>query len=293
MNNGHFIDLDDRSVISVAGKDRHTFLQGLVSCDVSKSVEQTAVYGAFLTPQGKYLFDFFLVELDGCLLLDCEQRRAEEFRKRLEFFKLRSDVSIDLVSNYQVTAIYGSAIFKTLDLSQTRGFCVKIPGGAIYTDPRISSMGARCLTRGNIENFLDQFGIEEGNSEEFDYQRISAGLPNGSLDIEVGKSNLLECGFEELNGVNFEKGCYMGQELTARTKYRGLVKKRLMPVRVIGEMPASGAPITQDGKNVGQLRSTCRNIGIALIRIEALKHPGQLKSEDAKIVTIKPDWSRF
>ena len=133
----------------------------------------------------------------------------------------------------------------------------------------------------------------EASFESYQKHRISLGLPDSSRDMEVEKSILLESGFEELNGVDFNKGCFMGQELTARTKYRGLVKKRLIPICIDGATPSPGEVIKQDGKNVGELRSISGDLGIAIIRLEALEKDVSLKAGDAFIIPKKPEWANF
>ena len=140
---------------------------------------------------------------------------------------------------------------------------------------------------------FSSLGFITGEMSNYERLRLSLGLPNGSRDMEVEKATLLESGFEELNGVDFDKGCYLGQELTARTKYRGLVKKRLMPVRIYGDPPAPGTEITQNGKNAGELRSTVDDIGMALIRLEALKSDNPLIAGQATLSPQKPEWADF
>ena len=125
------------------------------------------------------------------------------------------------------------------------------------------------------------------------WTRFSLGLPDSSRDLEVDKSTLLESGFEELNGVDFNKGCYMGQELTARTKHRGLIKKRLIPVTYEGSAPAPGTEITQAGKNAGETRSAVGSTGLALIRLEVLESSEPLLAGDSVVTPSKPDWANF
>jgi folate-binding protein YgfZ len=139
-----------------------------------------------------------------------------------------------------------------------------------YVDPRLTAAGVRLiLPAHDAVDMLRAAGFAEATEADYDAHRLSYGLPDGSRDMEVDKAVLLECGFEELHGVDFAKGCYMGQELTARTKYRGLVKKRLLPVAIAGDAPPAGTPITLDGKDAGELRSVQGKAGIALIRLDA------------------------
>ena len=135
--------------------------------------------------------------------------------------------------------------------------------------------------------------IPQTEKRNYHHLRIPLGIPDGSNDIKVEQSTLLECGFEELNGVDFDKGCYMGQELTARTKYRGLIKKRLMPIEISGTPPELGSEIVQQGKTVGEIRSTISDKGIALIKLEALEKKQELLASGTVVKPLKPSWVNF
>ena len=136
-------------------------------------------------------------------------------------------------------------------------------------------------------------GLAEGNWEAHDRLRVSLGIPDGSRDMQVDKTVLLEAGFDELNGVDWDKGCYMGQELTARTKYRGLVKRRLMPVLVDGPMPAPGTPVMAGGREAGEIRSGAGNTALALIRLNMLESSNSFVAGNVVVRPIKPDWAAF
>lgn len=256
-----------RAVLAVAGADRRSFLQGLVSNDVAKATEERAIWSALLTPQGKFLHDFFLVEQGERFLLDCEAaERAENLRRRLSIYKLRAKVDITVAPEFAVFALLGNDL--GLDSAgAARGF----GGGVAFADPRLPQAGLRAiLPVDGAERVLADAGFQTGAFEDYDRLRISLGLPDGSRDLVVDKALLLENGFEELNGVDFQKGCYMGQELTARTKYRGLVKKRLMPVKVDGPALAAGTPLMLGEREAGEMRSSCGDVGLALVRLEHL-----------------------
>ena len=145
----------------------------------------------------------------------------------------------------------------------------------------------------SFEIALRDEGFSAASFEDYDELRLSLGLPDSSRDLEIDKSILLESGFEELNGVDFDKGCYMGQELTARTKHRGLIKKRLIPVTYDGSAPAPGTEITQAGKNAGETRSAAGSTGLALIRLEVLENSEPLMAGDSVVTPNKPDWANF
>jgi hypothetical protein len=165
--------------------------------------------------------------------------------------------------------------------------------GIGFTDPRLPALGARAiLPRDDIRPVLSAAGLNEGDFAEYDRRRLALGIPDGSRDLVLDKTILLEAGFDELDGVDWNKGCYIGQELTARTKYRGLIKKRLFPVRIDGPAPEPGALVVQDGHEVGEMRSSRDGLGLALLRLEALDK-GELMTGKAVVVPSTPDWMRL
>ena len=293
MSEKYFTLLNDRSVLKISGEDCRTFLQGLVSNDIQKVSDKQTIYSAFLPAQGKFLHDFFIAVLESNLYLDCEASRIQDLYKRLKVYKLRSKVEIRISEKFQILALFGTDTLKTLGLSKNVGAANSFESGIIYTDPRLTAAGARCMVPKESIKTVNSLGFTEARLESYQRHRILLGLPDSSQDMEVEKSTLLESGFEELNGVDFDKGCFMGQELTARTKYRGLVKKRLIPIRIDGETPSPGQVIEQDGKNVGELRSVSGNLGIAIIRLEALEKDISLRAGDSFIIPKKPEWANF
>ena len=230
-----YIELKNRGVLSVSGPDARKCLQGLVSNDVEKVSSERAIHAAFLTAQGKYLFDFMIAEVGGALLLDCEADRLADFQKRLKLYKLRPDVTLEDVSaRFTVLAITGDDTFGALGIEAEAGAAKAVEGGAVFTDPRHAGLGARAIVGTDaLAAFLKASSLTEGTLDTYDLARIKLGVPDGSRDMQLENTILLEAGFDELNGVDWKKGCYIGQELTARPKYRGRVKRRLMPVRII------------------------------------------------------------
>ena len=293
MSEHFFTRLLDRSVIEISGEDARRFLQGLVSNDIEKVSEEHAVYSAFLTAQGKYLHDFFITAVGSRLLLDCEASRIEDLCKRLKMYKLRSNVEIIITDAYQILALFGLGVLASLELPVKTGAAKIFENGIVYTDPRLALAGARCILPHESIAKVISAGFSETSDDRYQRHRISLGLPDSSRDMEVEKSILLEGGFEELNGVDFKKGCYMGQELTARTKYRGLIKKRLMPVNIEGAKLSPGTAIKQNGKTVGELRSTSGDLGMAVIRLEALEKSDVLTANNTLVVPKKPKRANF
>jgi folate-binding protein YgfZ len=164
----------------------------------------------------------------------------------------------------------------------------------------VPALGARAiLPRQTARQSLAAAGFTEGKLDDYDSLRIAAGVPDGSRDLEVEKSTLLESGFDELGGIDWNKGCYMGQELTARTKYRGLTKKRLLPVAIAGPAPEPGTAITREGREIGTLRSAVGldaqgSLGLALLRLDAIEDSATpLLAGAAKVTPQKPDWAKF
>jgi folate-binding protein YgfZ len=291
--------LQHRGVLRVGGADRRGFLQGIVSNDVERVTPSEAVWAAFLTPQGKFLHEFFLAEQGETFLLDCEAARAADLARRLKLYKLRAQVAVEAAEDLCVAVLFGAEALERLGLAAEPGRARAFAGGLAFVDPRLPDLGARAiLPREAASEALAQAGFAPGGIDDYDALRIAAGVPDGSRDLEVEKSTLLENGFDELHGVDWDKGCYMGQELTARMHYRGLVKKRLLPVEIDGPAPAPGTAITRDGKEAGQLRSAVAlngggSVGLALLRLDALEGDTPLLAGAAKVVAKKPRWARF
>lgn len=256
-------ELQNRGVIAVSGPERVAFLQGLVSNDV-KDTARGPVYACLLTPQGKFLHDMFIVADDenDRLLVDCERKRRDDLLKRLRMYKLRSKVDLeDLSDILRVYAFWGD------------------DAGRGYADPRLDDLGARLIA----EN-----ADVAGDMAAYDAHRLALGVPDGSRDLKIEGSTLIEGNIDLLNGISWDKGCYTGQELTARMHYRGLAKKRLFPVRAVGGDLPEHAEITKDGKNVGETRSACGAIGLALLKLDALDGP--LTTGDLALSVDIPAW---
>ncbi|MDK9722837.1 MAG: folate-binding protein [Rhodospirillales bacterium] len=277
--------LSHRSFLELSGPDRREFLQGLVSCDVMKLAPETALFGALLTPQGKFLFDFFLVELGEAFLLEVEAERADVLLKKLSMFKLRSKIALRPAPEWIAAAAFGPGGLAALNLSEGPGLAAPLAGGVAYTDPRLAEAGARLVLPAESGLApLKAAGFAKASFEDWDRLRMSLALPDGSRDLVPEKGILLEAGYDELNGVDWKKGCYMGQELTARTKHRGLVRKRLLTVRYEGEAPPPGSEIKQGEAEAGEMRSGVNGLGVAKIRLEALAKPEPLTC-DGRVLT--------
>ena len=288
MTNVEYVRLD-RGLVSVTGADRQTFLQGLISQDVDLVSEKCAVYGAFLTPQGKYLHDFCLAEIGERLILDGEQGRGAELMDRMKRFKLRAKVELSSAVDLCVVAVFGQNAASALGLSETPGAARPLGDGIAFVDPRSSKLGCRLIVPTvHAATIVSELPLTESTRDEYKALRIRLCIPDGTQDMDVEKSTLLECNFEALNGVDWDKGCYIGQEVTARTKYRGLVKRQLIPVSVDGKTPDAGSAIYTDGKQVGEIRSNHDGIAIASLRLDAIDAAmdGQTLTADGSVITL-------
>jgi folate-binding protein YgfZ len=298
MAQGNFATLEERGILAVSGPDRRLFLQGLVSNDVEKlapnDLPGRAVYAALLTAQGKYLHDFIMVEEGEAIWLDAEAARLGDLRRRLSLYRLRAKVEIAERPELAVAAVFGEGAFAALGLSGEPGEVLPLEGGIVLADPRLSELGARAiLPRGALRPVLAGLGLAQVDFAAWDRHRLALGIPDGSRDLLPDKSILLEAGFDELNGVDWQKGCYVGQELTARTKYRGLIKKRLFPVHIDGPAPMPGTMVTAEGRDAGELRSSRDGQGLALLRLDAVGEGRTLVADAAMLVPMRPDWMRI
>ena len=298
MTERSFVALGGRGLLAVTGEDRQQFLQGLISNDVDKVSPTRAIHAALLTAQGKYLHDFFVVALEETLILDGEAARLADLQRRLGLYRLRAKVTLGAApGDLAVFTAFGDGAVAALGLPDEPGAARQFAGGVVFVDPRLAALGARLIApRETAAAALRAAGFAEADFAAYDRLRLAQGVPDGSRDLPLEKATLLEAGFDELNGVDWQKGCYVGQELTARTKYRGLIKKRLMPVRVEGALPAPGTPVTLGGQEAGEMRSGEDGIALALLRLDAVaaaEAGAILTAGTAQIRPIKPGWARF
>ena len=275
--------LSGRGVLKLAGEEARSFLQNLVTNNVEKAGPGVAVYSALLTPQGKFLFDFFITADpadENALLLDCDGARAGELVKRLGMYKLRAKVTIeDKSSELDVLALW-------------RADGSPMAEGPGFADPRLAAMGRRAiLPKGEIDNAIKAANAGTADEEAWHRLRIGLGIGDAAQDFEPDRTFPLEVNFDELNGIDFHKGCYIGQEVTSRTKRRGSVRKRLLPVYVEGDMPKPGTPIKGGAREVGMLLSTDAETerALALIRLDLVR-ASVLEAESAEIRPEIPSW---
>lgn len=288
-----FSRLEDRGVVAVSGEQARSFLQGMITCDMSKVGPGQAHYAAFLTSQGRYLHDFFVVEVGGAFLLECEAARAADLARRLSIYRLRSKVAIEVRSDHwTVIAVHGGPLPDALNLGGERGATAPLGGGVAFIDPRVAAAGARLvLPRAEVEAVAANLGVPESPFAAYDLHRLRLGLPDGSRDLDVERSILIESGFDELGGIAWDKGCYLGQELNANSR-RLVIRKRLMPVEIEGPIPEAGTKLTVAGERGGEMRSGRDGIGLAMVRVEHLDQEdhAELAADATRLRAYRPSW---
>jgi hypothetical protein len=266
------LKLKDRAVIELNGQDNKEFLQSLVTNNVDLVSDNKSIYAALLSPQGKYLFDFIIFQnyITKKLSIDCEKKRYPELIQKLNLYKLRNKIDININNDITIYGIYGSDISKiilNLKMNNQEGSTKSIKNNIYIVDPRNKKLGIRIYIVKN--NFSKEFDtILNGSSSELEYNRIKLKIPKPEIDLEIEKSFIIENNFEEMNCIDFNKGCYIGQENTARQKYRGTAKRKLALVKINGEKINNGTKIYHNKKIIGTMRSSCKNIGLASIRTD-------------------------
>jgi folate-binding protein YgfZ len=274
--------LADRAVVRVTGAAARTFLQGLITNDIDKAKPGGAIHAGLLTPQGKILFDFFVVPAANGFLLELAKAKAGELAQRLGFYKLRAQVEIAEDPSFTVAASWGAP--------------PKLSEGAIaYSDPRLPGLGLRILLPANID--AGNLGCTLASEDEYHANRIALGVPEGGRDYAFGDAFPHEAMFDRLAGVDFNKGCFVGQEVVSRMEHRGTARKRIVGVEGEGPLPASGTEITAGGAPIGTLGSVSGSSGLALLRLdraEEAKAAGQpLLAGEVTVALRIPAWARL
>jgi folate-binding protein YgfZ len=245
--------LTDRGVLAISGDDSREFLQGLITNDIRKASAEHALFAALLSPQGRFLHDFFIIEREGKLLLETQKDRIGDLIKRLKMYRLRSKVEFTEVPQLQVAAVWGEESDKWQVAS----------GSIMYADPRLPELGSRIL--------LPEVPTFVGTPGDYDRHRISLGVPEGAKDLIVDRSILLEYGYDELHAIDFAKGCYVGQEVTARSKHRATLRKFIHKVHSFTPLPPVDSKILWAEREVGIMRSSTSDIGLALLQVSEVQ----------------------
>ncbi len=269
--------LDDRSIISVKGMESRQFLQGLISNDMEACAPGRAIYAALLTPQGKILFEFFVAEHEDRFLLDCAAARASDLIKRLTFYRLRAKVEILLAGELKVAAVWEGELGAIA------------PVIAAFPDPRLPALGLRLI------GVLPALQSAIGGTQSGGYRgrRLRLGVPDSS-DLPPDTVFALDAGFEELAGVDFRKGCYVGQEVTSRMKHRASARRRFLIAEVDGDLPPPGTKLEASGREVGTLATGADGRALALVRLDRVEEAStageSITAMGQKVSLQRPSW---
>jgi len=297
MSNGFYSELKDRAVLQVGGAEAAPFLQGLITNDLGQIEAGGAIYAALLTPQGKILFDFFVARRGEVYLVDCAASQAQELVKRLTFYKLRAKVDIaDVSDTLIVAAAWGDE--KICGLGGDAGTAGDAEECVLFVDPRAAAAGVRFIGAATaLEHFAREHGFEAAELASYHVHRIALGLADSDADIGSGELFPHETNLDQLHGVDFEKGCYVGQEVVSRTQHRAAARKRIVPVTFSGDAPAAGSDVKAGEKSIGTLLSGSGSRAIALIRLDrarsAIENGVSIEAGGSKLTLQKPEWASF
>ncbi|MGB8184565.1 MAG: folate-binding protein [Pseudolabrys sp.] len=281
--------LPDRGVVKVAGDDARGFLNGLVTNDIAKVAPGKPRFAALLTPQGKIIVDFIVAEAPGNdgggFFLDCPRALASALVEKLNFYKLRAKVICEDLSNVLgVMAIWDGTAESEYGLS--------------YPDPRLPALGSRIMLPPHLaeEAAADLGGMLAG-ADAYEAHRIALGVPRDGLDFIYGDTFSHEADMDQLNGVDFGKGCYIGQEVVSRVEHRASARSRVVPIVYDEFAPSSGLPVMAGDRQIGTLGSTAKGHGLALMRLDrigdALAAGATIEAGGIAIRAVKPAWAKF
>jgi folate-binding protein YgfZ len=281
--------LPDRGVVKVAGDDARRFLNGLATNDITRLAPGNACYAALLTPQGKIIADFIVAEAPvadgGGFFLDCPRALVSTLIQKLNFYKLRAKVICEDPSE-----VLG--VMAVWDGNGTTGY------GLCYADPRLAALGMRVMLPPHlVAEAAADLGAALAEPAAYEAHRISLGVPRGGEDFSYGDTFPHEADMDQLAGVDFDKGCYVGQEVVSRVEHRNRARNRIVPVAYDERPPASGLPVMAGSREVGTLGSTARGRGLALLRLDrvndALTEGVALTCDGVPLRVVKPEWARF
>ena len=293
MNIKNVYILDDRAILYINGEDAKEFLQNLISNDINKVSDVNSCFSSLLTPQGKFLYEFIIVKYKSGYLIDCDKTQADGLFKQFSLYKLRSKVEILNLSNEFIVAAFSYKKFLTFEEAKDQtGFTIKYREDPILLDPRNKELGARLII--NLEKLylsLKKLDLHDSNLKEYYSLSHKLGIVPKNLNKLQNKLFGIECNFEELNGIDFKKGCYVGQENTARIKLKNKLSKRLMPVNVINGKLNEGESIFNNENEIGKVLINS-DYPFALIKYldENFDEKNEFKTKEASIRIKKPDW---
>mgnify|MGYP001257361425 FL=1 len=295
MNNSVYI-LKDRAILYVNGQDAKDFLQNLISNDINKVTDNSSCFASLLTPQGKFLYEFIIVKHKSGFFIDCEKSQSEEILKQLNLYKIRSKVEILNLSNEFVVASFSYEKYLSMDNSKDiLGFTIRYREDPIVLDPRNKNLGARLII--NLEKLylsLKKLELKDDKIEDYYYQSYKLGIVPKNLNKLKNKLFGIECNFEELNGIDFKKGCYVGQENTARIKLKNKLSKRLLPVEIIDGKLDEDETVYCNDVEIGKILIN-EEYPFALIKFlnENFNKDLTLKSKNGLFKIFIPEWLKI
>jgi len=293
MNIKNVYILDDRAILYVNGEDAKEFFQNLISNDVNKVSDTNSCFTSLLSPQGKFLFEFIIIKHKSGYIIDCEKPQVDELFKQLSVYKLRSKVEILNLSNEFVVAAFSHEKFLTFNEAQDiPGFTLKYREDPIFLDPRNKQLGARLII--NLEKLylsLKKLELQDSNLQNYYSHCHKLGIVPKDLNKLQNKLFGIECNYEELNGIDFKKGCYVGQENTARIKLKNKLSKRLLPINLVQGELTEGESIYQNEKEIGKVLIE-KDYPFALIKFRDINfnENADFNTKEASIKIDKPDW---
>jgi len=285
--------LEDRGVLYINGSDSKEFLQNLITNDISKVKENNSCFASLLTPQGKFLYEFIVVKHKNGYFLDCEKNIINELYEKILSYKLRSKIEVLNLSNEFVVAAFSYAKFLELEgAKDLSGFTLKYREDPIFLDPRLKELGGRLII--NLEKLylsLKKLNLKSENPEIYYDHSFNLGVPQLQTNKLKEKLFGIECNFEELNGIDFKKGCYIGQENTSRIKLKNKLNKRLLPFKILKGLLNENDAITYNKNEVGKvLISNKHNFGLIKLNKDFFSFDKIFSSGDAEIKFFKPKW---
>ena len=293
MNIKNVYILEDRGILFVNGPDVKEFLQNLITNDINKVDDANSCFSSLLSPQGKFLFDFLVIKHKKGYLIDCEKKQAEQLFNKLNIYKLRSKVEIINLSNEFVVAAFSYEKFISFDEAKDiPGNTFKYIEDSILLDPRHKQLGGRLII--NLEKLylsLKKLNLKSAEPEEYYQFSYELGIPQKNMNKLQNKLFGIECNFEELNGIDFKKGCYIGQENTARIKLKGKLSKRLLPLQLIKGELKEGSSIFNNENEIGKvLINDDYPFGLIKYLDNHFDQESEFKSEKAILKIKKPKW---
>ena len=295
MEKNEVITLEDRGFIQVSGPGAKDFLQNIVTNDMEKVTNKSTVFSSILTPQGKYLFEFMVLKSKDSYILECEKKLTAEIIKLLNFYKLRSKVDFSDLSKKYVTAVISLEKFKEIDSSNlSKGSTTIYQEDAVYVDPRNDKLGARIVSKiENIHLIIKKLNLKITDKKKYYAESFELGIPQLDLDKLKEKIFGIENNLDELNGIDFKKGCYIGQENTSRIKLRNKLRRRILPVQKIsGEILEDDIIKYKDDK-IGKIMID-KPYSFALVKVVdpdlSEFSNAELICNKAKVKILKPEW---